>query len=329
MQNISKDVEDIIRTLAHILRERGNDLPVKILNNSNIDIRETNYDNWDGGIYGYTIDIRIPASLYASLQDDLEAIEKDLLSRIKPLTRAYENEYIEEVLIAPKLIKDFSDDNGPYENEGVNIESIKFWERGYFRLFLSHSSKNRLIASQIQKASIKFAISVFVAHEDIEPTKEWQNEIELALSSMDSLAALLTDDFKESNWCDQEVGIAIGRKVLIIPIRSGIDPYGFVGKYQGIASNKKTPEHLCEEIYNILLNNDQTRSTITNAIVNKICNSGNFAESKDTVALLKNASDNITPEMINKLITATKVNRQVSDSFGVVDKINSIIKSRT
>jgi hypothetical protein len=329
MQNISEDIEDIIRTLAHILREKGNELPVRILTNSTIDIRETNYDNWNGGTFGYTIDLRIPVRLYASLQDNLETIEKDLLSKIKPLTRAYENEYIENVLIAPKLIKDSSDSNGALENEVVNIDSIKFWERGYFRLFLSHSSKNKVHASHIQKASRKFAISVFVAHEDIEPTKEWQNEIELALSSMDSLAALLTDDFKDSKWCDQEVGIAIGRKVLIIPIRSGIDPYGFVGKYQGVAANKKTPEDLCEEIFKILLKNDQTKSTITNAIVHKISNSESFAESKDTVALLKNASDNITPEMKDKLVTATKVNRQVYDSFGVVDRIKTIINQQS
>lgn len=42
---------------------------------------------------------------------------------------------------------------------------------------------------------------------------------------MDALIAILTPDFPESKWCDQEFGFSYGRKKLAIPIRIGIDPY--------------------------------------------------------------------------------------------------------
>lgn len=53
--------------------------------------------------------------------------------------------------------------------------------------------------------------------------KEWQDEIEKALFAMDALAVILTPKFNGSKWTDQEVGVAVGRAVLIIPIGKGND----------------------------------------------------------------------------------------------------------
>ena len=326
MSSLTENIEDIVRTLAHILRERGQQLPVNILRNANIDIRETNYDNWNGGTYGYTLDLQVPVDLYAEIQDNVEAVEKDLLSKLKPLLRSYENEFLENVIIAPKLMKSASEVERTAEEDSIHIEQIKFWRQGYFRLFLSHISKHKVEASQIQKTLAKCAISVFVAHEDIEPTKEWQNEIELALSSMDALAVLLTEGFSESKWCDQEVGVAIGRKVLVVPIRAGIDPYGFIGKYQGIAGLSKETEELCSNVFDILAKHDTTKTRITTALVAKLCGAESFAESKTTVGLLSSLKENITPKMAEKLLAAAESNGQVYNSFGVVDKIKELTR---
>jgi hypothetical protein len=54
----------------------------------------------------------------------------------------------------------------------------------------------------------RFGVSAFVAHEDILATRKWQNEIENAHRSMDAFAALMTDDFHDSDWTDQEAGFA-------------------------------------------------------------------------------------------------------------------------
>ena len=85
-----------------------------------------------------------------------------------------------------------------------------------------------------------YGISGFVAHVDIESSKQWQDEIEKALHTMDALTAILMEGFKESNWCDQEIGFAVGKDVLIIPIKKELNPYGFIGKYQAIQGNNTT-----------------------------------------------------------------------------------------
>jgi TIR domain len=86
----------------------------------------------------------------------------------------------------------------------------------------------------------------------IKPNRDWQNEIEKALNSMDCLIALLTPTFHESYWTDQEIGFALGRNVPIISVRIGKDPYGFIGKLQGFQAKGKRANEITEEIVKLL-----------------------------------------------------------------------------
>jgi hypothetical protein len=66
---------------------------------------------------------------------------------------------------------------------------------------------------------------------------QWLDEIENALASMEGLVALMTENFHDSQWTDQEIGYAFAREVPIIAIRLGIDPYGFIGKFQALSAS--------------------------------------------------------------------------------------------
>lgn len=119
----------------------------------------------------------------------------------------------------------------------------------------------------LQAALKPYGISSFVAHVDIEPTKQWQVEIEAGLFSMDALAALLMDGFKNSNWTDQEVGVAVGRDVLIIPVMKGMTPYGFISKYQGLDVNGKNISEVAESIFQILVSSPKTRGRMLTCLI--------------------------------------------------------------
>ena len=95
-----------------------------------------------------------------------------------------------------------------------------------------------------------FGVSCFVALEDIEAETEWQNEIEVALASMHGFVAILTKGFHESNWTDQEVGFAFARRVPRVAVRLGTDPYGFMGKFQGLSGKpwKDCPLNIIKRI---------------------------------------------------------------------------------
>ena len=133
---------------------------------------------------------------------------------------------------------------------------------GYFRSSLARLSDHHGFAGEMREWFKRLGIAAFVAHEDIEPTHEWQLMIESALDSMDALVALLHPTFHMSRWCDQEVGIAIGKQKLVLSVRLGADPHGFIGKYQAVSGAGKYGLQLAEEVAGILAINPATDPAI-------------------------------------------------------------------
>lgn len=142
-----------------------------------------------------------------------------------------------------------------------------YWEEGGFRLFISHVSAFKLQAAHLKAFLTAYAITGFVAHDDIAPTREWEDEILKALESMDALAAILTPGFHESSWTDQEVGFAHGRGVVVVAIRRGLDPYGFIGRYQGIQGKGKRVSDVASQVFEALVSNVRTREAMVEAVV--------------------------------------------------------------
>lgn len=145
---------------------------------------------------------------------------------------------------------------------GSAVTSAGFWKEGYFKMFVSHLSSNRRRMSAMKAYLDKWGISAFIAHEDIEASAEWRDEVEAGLETMEVLVAVVEPGFKESDWCVQEVGFALGRKVDIIPLRAGLDPFGFFGKYQGIQIKGKKPENVANEIAHTILKKPNHRNRL-------------------------------------------------------------------
>ncbi len=106
------------------------------------------------------------------------------------------------------------------------------WSSNRARLFSSHLAAYREEVGNVARSLERFGVECFVAHDSIEPSKEWQAVIEAGLSACDAMVAFLHPGFLESKWCDQEVGWAMGRRIPVLPLNYGIHPYGFLGKYQ-------------------------------------------------------------------------------------------------
>lgn len=202
----------------------------------------------------------------------------------------------------------------------------KFWYTGYFRLFLSHLSSFKKKTALLSKVLRKYCISGFVAHEQIEPTKEWQDEIEKALFSMDALAAILTSGFKDSLWTDQELGFALGREILIIPIRKGIDPYGFIAKYQGLQGDGKTISEVADLLFKIIANHPKTKNRMANILVEQCLLQTEEETSVKLLNLLRRI-ESIPNRHFEKLRESTKENPLInSDKF--ISELNNTLKKR-
>jgi hypothetical protein len=204
------------------------------------------------------------------------------------------------------------------------VDEPRLWEPDYFRLFIAHVATHKDIAHQIKEQLQPKYISCFVAHDDIEPTREWEDDIEAALRSMDALAALLSPDFRGSKWTDQEVGFAIGTGRLVLPLRLGLNPYGFIAKYQGYNVDKVPYSMIAQDIPKILARHGSTSLIYAKALVKPLECSGSFDRAKSTIALLEECA--VIDEELLQRIEGAMENLQVKEAWGVPDRINTLVE---
>ena len=113
-----------------------------------------------------------------------------------------------------------------------------FWGGTGLRVLLSHSHVDKASASELKAQLDLLGVQSFVAHEDIEPTRQWLDEMRIALDSMHILVALVTEEFKLSKWTDQEVGYAVASRAAVIPVGLGLTPYGFMSSVQALRGSE-------------------------------------------------------------------------------------------
>ena len=182
------------------------------------------------------------------------------------------------------------------------------WKEGY-RVFLSHESNAKVEAPGFKSSLELYGITAFLAHEDISPTRLWEEDIKNALASMNAFVPLLTESFHGSNWTDQEIGYALCRNVPIIPVRLGLDPYGFIGKLQAVAlSWDEAPL----EVVRVLIADDPR---MVDAYVDAVVRCNNFYHGNQLAKILESIAA-LTDGQVSILMKAFNENDQVNKSYG-------------
>jgi hypothetical protein len=204
----------------------------------------------------------------------------------------------------------------------------EIWPGELFRLFISHTSAHKRQVGSLSDFLKLEGISGFVAHVDIDPTREWQDVIESALETCDALAAYLTPDFQGSKWTDQEVGFCVARAILILPIRVDLDPYGFIGKYQALQGAEKAPHELAEGIADILVSHSLTASRMAAPAVRRFAAAYSFDNARKNLARIQRIPEEYwTPELIRMVEEAIRENDQLLHCYADGSSLPEVAES--
>ena len=262
---MNQELNGYYTTVAELLREEKHIEAHRIFTGGDVTCFLIDPDNWDGGIDFYAVEITIDVKTYVDLRKR-GAIEEVCGQIATAFNDCMNNipDSVRSVSLTPSSTTTF--------DERKIAEPSSYWKVGYYKVFISHVSNYKESASNLKLMLEPYGISAFVAHEDIKPSKEWELEIEKALFSMNALCAILTPDFNESSWCDQECGYAFGRNVLCIPIDKGQLPYGMFAKFQAIKSKGKNAQQIAESVFNVIVDNDKSRTDYTHTLMNLILN---------------------------------------------------------
>lgn len=194
------------------------------------------------------------------------------------------------------------------------------WTPDHFRLFISHVSQSHGVASQLATwLHDRFGIHAFVAHADIVPSADWQNEIEESLRTMDALLALVTPGFSTSIWCNQEVGWALGRQCLAISVGLGADPPGFVARFQAVQGGDGNPFGIAERVFGTLANHQATAARIGLTTSRFLGRANSWEQIKDSIAPALRQVTQFTPEALDALQAAFTNRHHVRTSHYLED----------
>jgi hypothetical protein len=186
------------------------------------------------------------------------------------------------------------------------------WAPGMYRLFMSHTHAHAALAGKIKTYFARWRIDAFVAHTTIEPTREWLRTIEAALGSCDALAALLTDDFVSSKWCDQEVGYCVARHIPMVPVKFENDPHGFIGKYQAAVPTSRDDAWVADAIFRALARNNTAMHAMATPVVHRYATSTSFDGARSNFELLQGVPDEAwTPDLVEVVERAPATNNQI------------------
>jgi hypothetical protein len=315
------NAEQIKHTLSTILTAQGEALAGEVLDTARAEIGMFDHDF---NVDLYRLDLRIPAvrfAIFDKTPKQLEGLEKKILGTLWKLGINGEGHSLTTVRILPEMTV------GP---GAVAIalptpsDENRIWLPGKLHLFLSHVSAIKVETAALKTALAPLGIDCFVAHEDIEPTREWHREIEFALRSMHSLCALITSGYNGSKWCDQEVGYALGRAVPVVLISCDADPYGLMGKHQALRGKLSAPEVLAGQIFDVLAKQEQLRVLLTEGIVGSLENAHSYAHAKAAAKRIASFEKHLSRSQILRMLVATRENSQVRDAINVPSQIQGI-----
>lgn len=265
----------IVPTIKDLLLSQGYKQECEILHIGNMNLVEE-YDNFGNEMYTVIIDVQTDRYITLKKSKSIVEVEKNVLSAFNEAGKGGQMLY--NVTIRP---------NSNVQATLFESGSYQGWRNGYFRMFISHITSKKKQAASLKTALEEYGITSFVAHEDIKPSKEWLKEIEKALNSMDCMSAMMYEGFHESKWCDQEVGVALGRSITVLPLLPDGDPYGFLGEYQGVKIKGMYPNGVAKEIFKILCDNPNTRSKYLPCLSNLLLFANNKGDASKWLSFIE------------------------------------------
>lgn len=232
-----------------------------------------------------------------------------------------------EVFIRDKIAAykryDFSHLDAPV---GDNEENTPIGENKDIRIFLSYSSLNKVGVGKIKTWLSNLGFNVFLAHEDIEPSLEWQRVIIQNLESCHIFIPVITKEFTQSKWTDQESGIAFIKKKMIIPLSvDGNNPHGFIGIYQGLPMSREDIEKPCIKIVKTIIKNKKYAPIVIDLLINSLGKSRTFASAEWKTSIISEY-DSFTKEQFDSLLRNSAENNQVYIAAGSRVDLSNLIK---
>jgi len=214
------------------------------------------------------------------------------------------------------------------EEDGYESKELSSYVGRTVRVFISYATvqKDKGLASNLKKELEGLGLEVFLAHEDINPSSDWQDAILEKLKSTDIFMPIITEDFSKSYWTDQESGIAFIEKKLILPIAvDGHVPYGFLGRYQAFRQKSELPIIADRIIGAIIQSKKEFAGSLLDSLIKLFAISYKYDDAGFKSSLLLKF-DTMSAEQVNEIFRSILLNDQIYDAYSAQANIKELFE---
>lgn len=281
----------------------------------------TDYDNWNGGTYGHDVIIFVPEKSMDTIDlDSQHGLFERVKADINKATPEVQNEYVRAI-----FFKEIDETDRqfqasiPFSKEPRACpEDVGLWKDKALRLFVSHRDKHKVVARCLAESLEPYGVSVFVAHDTIKPMREWKKEILNGLTTMEVMLVLLTDDFHESEWTNQEVGFALGKGIPIICVKVGsIDPQGFISPNQALKASYENINEAASIIHKTLINEIGQEGRLKEILIETFISSSCYIDAMENLKRLTETAERLTQIEFEKIVKGYAKNDQLYGCAGI------------
>lgn len=194
------------------------------------------------------------------------------------------------------------------------------------KIFLSYSTNDKGYVGKIKEVfEEKYGIKAFLAHQDIEVSNHWKQRILIELKEADLYVPILTEHFRNSDWTDQEAGIAVGLGIVIAPLWVTVKPYGFLADHQAGKIKLNKPNEACEVIIRGITFNPGLRKKLIDGFVKVFVKSDGFQTTNDLTNKLEALGDfdNI---QITDFVNGSCKNNQIWGATGSIEQLYEFVE---
>ncbi|SRR6266496_2212008 len=117
----------------------------------------------------------------------------------------------------------------------------------------------------------------------------------------------------------------MGRGIPVFAVRFAYAPYGFIARFQAFNGNNKTAAALARELFDAYRTNKQTQRKMSEILIGLFEDSRSFARAKERIGYLEDLTS-WEPSFSTRIRSAVKNNSQISESWGVPERVEALAK---
>jgi hypothetical protein len=101
----------------------------------------------------------------------------------------------------------------------------------------------------------------------------------------------------------------------VLPLKVGLDPYGFIGRYQAMNAANIEPPALAEQIAAVLRTHPRTKRAMAEAVIDRFVNSHSWNNARDNLKRLEQLPGDVwAPWLVDAVRQATSNNPEIQNA---------------